>query len=355
MTPLETQRNRGRARTPSARRVLHAAFLAFVACVAMAVTTLARPASAYCRATTCGSSAGSSAEGSACETSTGNARCAGGGAALGLWWGTGCVGYSLDAGAGRNVTYEASNAAIRAAFATWTEHRCGTLPVDVDAQDTGPTTNAVVEYRAGGANKNVIVFRDDAWPHTPALAADNTTLTDPRSGELALTTLTFVASTGQILDADIEINSAEYDIRPIEAGAARSGAYDLQTVLTHEGGHFLGMGHSDEREAMMFARSVAADTPTRALGADDGAALCDAYPPREWNVASRLSPGAAARAGGACSPRKGLAQPAARAIPLEALRLSCAAGPTPTRAPRGAPALLALVLLGALLARRSRS
>jgi hypothetical protein len=299
--------------------------LAFALALALGLVTLSSPADAYCRSTTCRSGATTADE--ACQSLEGGVMCDSGAAfVLPLWWGTGCVGYSLDAAASARVDYADALAAAQGAFAAWTDHACGGRPVDIDARDLAATTGGAVEYRLSGPNTNTIVFRDDAWPHAGASGA--------RSGELALTTVTFAAATGQILDADIEINTAEYDIRPGDASALGEGAYDLQAVLTHEAGHFLGLGHSADREALMFPRTGTADVARRTLGADDGQALCAAYPPRDGSATARASLGAAGRVGGACRPRAtpGATTPTSTTAsgaqgPTDPRRLACAAGP----------------------------
>jgi hypothetical protein len=122
-----------------------------------------------------------------------------------------------------------------------------------------------VEYNDKAGNVNVVVYRDDDWPHVNALE------------NIALTTVTFDRDTGEIFDADMEINTAEYDITTGDANVD----YDLLSILTHEAGHFLGLAHSDDQEATMFAVYSAGSTDFRSLSPDDDAAICDAYPPKD--------------------------------------------------------------------------
>src|SRR5260370_32709589 len=59
---------------------------------------------------------------------------------------------------------------------------------------------------------------------------------------------------GQILDADIYFNPSDSNTTYAtpQALAANPKAYDLESLLTHELGHFLGFSHSAVWSAIMF-------------------------------------------------------------------------------------------------------
>jgi hypothetical protein len=108
------------------------------------------------------------------------------------------------------------------------------------------------------------MFRDDSWPYTGADDA------------LALTTLSYNPATGEIYDADIELNTHGTNFTldevtpPIQA--------DFQSIMTHEVGHFLGLDHS--RVGMTTMREHYDGTlEFRSLDPDDIAGVCAIYPP----------------------------------------------------------------------------
>jgi hypothetical protein len=74
---------------------------------------------------------------------------------------------------------------------------------------------------------------------------------------------------GQILDADILFNPA------VAFSTDGSGSNDLQTVVTHEIGHFLGLDHSSVIKATMFPFAPPLE---RTLSYDDVAAMSSLYP-----------------------------------------------------------------------------
>lgn len=94
---------------------------------------------------------------------------------------------------------------------------------------------------------------------------------------------------GQILDADIYFNPSDSTVSFATPSAlsANPKAYDLESVLTHELGHFLGFSHSAVWNSMMFPFAPAPGTytgvrpttqqPDAPLGDDDRAGLRTLY------------------------------------------------------------------------------
>jgi hypothetical protein len=112
--------------------------------------------------------------------------------------------------------------------------------------------------------QHVIVFRDDAWPHN-----------DP-ANTLALTTVTFGVDSAEIFDADMEINSAQHTLSASEPPPPA--AFDLQSIFTHEAGHFFGLAHATSPTAIMFAFYK---TGAVTLTQDDVDGVCSIYPPQQ--------------------------------------------------------------------------
>jgi Matrixin len=234
-----------------------------------------REASAYCRTMTCGLPPNWSPapEGcyppdwdmSGCPTSNPP-----GAKVVPVWWRNACVSYDVQKNATRWADYATVAKIVDAAFAKWTASACPASPsgatgVSISADNLGPVDCTLVEYnKYGGPNQNVIVFRDDMWPHNDA------------SNTLGLTTVTFEPDTGELYDADTEINGT----KPLSVGdPVQDGYYDLESIITHEMGHFLGLAHSADGNATMFAQYSMGSTSMRSLKQDDVDGLCSIYPP----------------------------------------------------------------------------
>lgn len=228
------------------------------ALAALASLAFSTDALAFCRTTTCDPqdpNQGCSVNGTTGCVETG----------LPLFWPQQCVSFSVqqDASTLRNIDLDSASSIITSAFQTWMDTSCAGEAPSLALQATDPVECATQEYNQDQPNANIIMFRDEQWPYSGTNAT------------LALTTITFNVETGEIFDADIEINSAE---QPLTTGNGDVEA-DLLSIITHEAGHFLGLSHTRERDATMFARYEFGTTGLRTLTTDDQQGMCDIYPP----------------------------------------------------------------------------
>lgn len=201
-----------------------------------------------------------------------------------LFWRNSCVSYSVQKSASRQVAFEDAANNISKAFTKWTGSSCptegdGRSRVSIDVRDLGPVDCAEVNYNQSGGNQNVIVFRDDKWPHNDS------------SNTLALTTVTFNPQTGEIYDADMEVNT--HDQRVTLTDPVPPDGYDFASIVTHETGHFLGLAHSGDNRATMYANYTPGATAMRNLTSDDVAGICSIYRPDGTRAVldSKVTPG----------------------------------------------------------------
>lgn len=186
-----------------------------------------------------------------------------------VWWKDSCVAYQVEETGGKNLPLGEVSQIAETSFAAWTTAQCsGTaITMAISRGNPVPAACTIIGYVKGAKNNvNEIIFHDDKWPYNDGV---NT---------IALTTLTFNSDTGQILDADIELNSASGMITTVTPSAT---TFDLQSVLTHETGHFLGLAHSGHSEATMYSMYRPASTSMRVLATDDISGICAVYGTKE--------------------------------------------------------------------------
>jgi hypothetical protein len=182
-----------------------------------------------------------------------------------LFWRGRCVGYSLQKDASVQIDLATAATRMRQAFDAWQNVDCGGAEKpSIELVELVTVTCSAREYNKDVGNANLVVFRDTSWPYG---GLGNT---------LALTTLTYNLDSGEIFDADLEINATS-GVRLTTSDSMP--VYDLLSILTHEGGHFLGLGHSPVEQATMYIEYVPGTLELRSLEADDAAAICKLYPP----------------------------------------------------------------------------
>jgi hypothetical protein len=158
--------------------------------------------------------------------------------------------------------------AIQASFATWTSAPNTNLPLSQGSN------SSVSAETSSPSNINLICF----------VCSDADFTKDAQT--LAVTLFSFATAAGQadghggttqfagqMLKADILFNPA--DTFTTDTSAASGSVIDLQTVATHEIGHFLGLDHSAVVNATMFPFSPVS---RESLAWDDVAAISALYP-----------------------------------------------------------------------------
>jgi len=100
---------------------------------------------------------------------------------------------------------------------------------------------------------NSICFDQADMAFTPGVLAFTRVISTDRLG-VQVGSSAVATQLGQILDADIYFNPSDSSTTYVtpQALAANPKAYDLESLLTHEFGHFLGFSHSAVWSAIMF-------------------------------------------------------------------------------------------------------
>jgi uncharacterized protein (TIGR03382 family) len=208
------------------------------------------------------------------------------------------TGYANDFTQTSMTTDQVGNA-LSGAAAAWSQetNSCTYLEL-VPALSTAQTPLAVND------GHNSLIFHNSLWCH---VAADGKCNIDYDASALAVTTDTANTRTGQILDADVEVNLVDYQWADLVADPELSSDMDLQNALTHELGHLIGLDHTcydplssttgirpddnngqqipdcvtaspDVQATTMFPSAMPGDTQKRTLAPDDMNAVCTIYP-----------------------------------------------------------------------------
>jgi len=180
-------------------------------------------------------------------------------------WGKSCLSYAVqrDGSAKLGIRAEQISSLLEQGFDAWSDVSCpGGGSPELAAASQGLIACDEVEYNclAGDANSNLVTFRDDF--------VDDPLGDGLRVGVIALTSIIANLKTGEILDADIELNSRDEYLTLTDS--TTPGARDLHGVINHELGHLLGLSHSREPGALMRKLYEGTVEPAQ----DDIAGIC---------------------------------------------------------------------------------
>lgn len=297
--------------------------------ISTAVLATPRPAAAYCRTTTQAIPPDYSPT-RGCFTS-GHL----------LFWRNACVTYSVNEAGSRSIPFSTAQAIIDKSFGHWMGVACPASgeAAGITVINAGSVACGEVKFNKIGRNQNVIVFRDDSWPYLDA------------NSTLGLTTVTFNSDNGEMFDADMEINASGRNLSATDT--VPTNGFDLESVITHEAGHFFGLAHATDQDATMFASYKPGRSDLRSLEADDANGLCAIYPDDQTRVVSPAANASGTLKADACKdePIGGFTRLCTETTPPDE---GCSAAPAATFEWASLTPLCAFGLAGALARRRAR-
>jgi MYXO-CTERM domain-containing protein len=196
------------------------------------------------------------------------------------------------------MTRDQVGAALAGAAAAWSKESdaCTYLELQTSLSDA-PTPLATND------GHNSLIFHDTTWCHVGASGACNV---EYDSSALAVTTDTANTTTGQIYDADVEVNLVDAQWADVVEDPNLGADTDLQNALTHELGHLIGLDHTcfdlltsatgvrpydnngqpvpdcataspEVQATTMFPSANPGDIEKRTLAPDDQNAVCTIY------------------------------------------------------------------------------
>lgn len=175
-----------------------------------------------------------------------------------LYWSSLPVRFLLQSAGSDDIGDESEFLACRQAFQAWQDVAGSAIAFEEDTTSDADRT----DYAASDIH---LVWFDET---------DASGFFPGASATIAVTPITYSVALGIILDADIIFNGDDQAFSTDKS----SGTFDVQSIATHEAGHFLGLDHAACLSATMYPYAEAARTTARSLSADDAAGASAIYP-----------------------------------------------------------------------------
>ena len=213
-----------------------------------------------------------------------------GSSVLCVTWSTRTFTYHVGLEGSTAIVSDLEFAAIDAAFATWQalSDTCSDFTFVQGARVSSPKAGK------GTAGQNVVVFRESECRQVvptddPCWADGSCTAVygcwNYSSTTIGLTTVTYSTRTGIAVDADIELNGADFIFSAVASPPCTQGgplsncvAYDVQNTVTHEIGHVVGFDHVSNPNSTMAPTAPIGETSKRIIDLGTANGFCGTYP-----------------------------------------------------------------------------
>lgn len=174
---------------------------------------------------------------------------------LTLFWNTNQLTWQLNSWGSGDIDDGSHVPAIEHAFQSWEDGPYGSIRFTRGA-DT--PSNDILE------NSHLVLFDEiNANGYFPVGA-----------GIIGVTPIAYFVSSGRIIDADILLNGRDY----VWSTDLSAGTYDVQAIVSHEVGHFIGLDHSPSMGCTMWPYADPQQSRQRFLSSDDHAGAAAVQP-----------------------------------------------------------------------------
>jgi uncharacterized protein (TIGR03382 family) len=152
-----------------------------------------------------------------------------------------------------------NRATVISQFQQWQSVACAKFSVAMPTDLVSANATAAIDGKSE-------IFWESNWTYGSAV--------------LGVTTPAYDPTTGVIFEADMQFNNVDWVWQSpdtyVNCQQAQNGCADTASIALHEEGHFLGLAHSVDMNAVMYATWNG--DPKRSLSADDTNGICAIFP-----------------------------------------------------------------------------